>query len=61
MDGREKRRLENAGSRSGDNEPLPTFACHFRKKDPTKYSPLTRKYHNCISPRIPHHRLRAIK
>lgn len=64
-DGRGNRRLKRTGSRSGariDNDPPPTFACHFRKKDPMKYNPFTdRKYHNCISPRIPHHRLRAIK
>lgn len=64
-DERTNKRPERTDPRSAekiDEGPPPTFACHFRKKDPTKYNPLNdRKYHNCISPRIPNHRLRAIK
>jgi hypothetical protein len=48
-DERTNKRPERTDPRSAekiDEGPPPTFACHFRKKDPIKYNPLTdRKYH----------------
>jgi hypothetical protein len=54
-------RVGGTGLLSGS---LPTFACHFCKKDPTKYNfwaDPSPKYKNCPHPSIPHNDLRRIK
>jgi len=41
---------------------MPTFACHFYKLDPDKYSGwIHRKYRTCACPSVPHDSLRRIK
>jgi hypothetical protein len=61
MDGRGRnRRPKRLKPASG--EAMPTFACHFFKKDPNKYNPWTdMKYRTCVRPSVPYDDVRRIK
>lgn len=52
----QKRQLDS--TKAADTKPT-TFACHFYKRDPEKHGPLSKKFKNCIAPRVPE--LRRIK